>query len=492
VIERLGDRTYTRKVFDREDGKRVSHFHLGHIHYRPTPGAALEEVNLQWEDMGTHWRMVQASYRVFVAKDFAAADLIRFDSRFEGADQTVFYEPRALVWATGRNMGNVQPFRTHQAVTGALTGDTIRYTDAFGAGLHVEVSLRRSGISKELVIDSQAAVGAPPTANHRLVWMNRYRSTGVTGVLDTTGRTWNGNGTFDDAADNGFRLSGDAGPGIFVRPARAEDASGRYTRLPVVWASRDAALWQAKLIPNAVLTQATYPLRADTVTSFFAGAGDGYVEDASSASWDVVHDATSGTLADPTGTTLRVGVGFFNPGQFNIRRAFFPVDTSGLPDGDSISAATFYAKPSALTANADDDGDDWFVLVGPTTQASNTTLAVGDYDQCEAINTPQEITGSRHDYSTFSTSAYTSWALNATGLSIVSKTGYTLIGMREGHDVIDSQYNGPNNNSNQLRFHTSEATGTSNDPYLEVTHSSGVRRVPLLHINQAVNRASTF
>lgn len=464
-------RTYTRRVEDLGGGVRRTQCHVGHIHFRDDATGAFEPIDHTWVDEGTHWSMTRASYRMRVAKDFAAPSLIHYQNRFEGAAHDLTYEPHSLVWATGRDLADVRPFRAQQAVQGVVVGHTIRYSNAFGPGLHFEVTLRGSGFTKELVIRRRADLEAPPTAAHRLVLLSRYTPTGGVSLKDASGRTWKGDGEFDDPNDDGFSLAEPNGRHSIVRPAYIVESDANETRhrCPVIWTQRNGSTWQAKVLPTAVLTSGVYPLRADTVTSFFAGAGDGWVYN-TNASWATMHAAATGSSADPTGTTLRVGTG--NTPNPDCRRAFFPVDTSGIPDGDTITAATFYAKVQALTSNGDNDGDDWFVLVGPTSQASPTTLGTADFDTCGAVTSPQEITSDRKDYSSLpAVGSYASWALNSTGLSIVSKTSYTLIGMREGHDVLNSAYSGAST-TNQVRFYTSEQAGTTDDPYLEVTHAA--------------------
>lgn len=486
-------RTYTRKVFDMGGGVTRARCHIGHIHYRDDVTGDLVPVDYTWVDRGTYWEMARASYRLRVAKDFGAPNLIQYSNRFDGASHDLVYEPHSLVWATGRDLASVQVFRTQQSVQGVVSGNSIRWANAFGNGLHFELTLRMSGFTKELVIQRRNVLDTPPTAQHRLVLLSRYQRTGVA-VKDSTGRQWDEQGEFDDANDDGFKLE-EASGGRFslVRAAYMVESDYDNTRhrCPVVWTNRNGAMWQAKVLPTAVLNNGTYPLRADTVTSYYASAGDGYAE-ASSTTWDLTHDH-AGSSADYTSTTTRVSVGKFT--NWNIRRSFFPVDTSGIPDGATINSATFYAKCSSVNDNEDDDGDDFFVIVGPTSQASNTSLVAGDYDACGAIDSPQELTDDRKDFSAFSAASYASWALNATGLSNVSKTGYTLLGLREGHDVIDSSTPDVTNVDNQLRFYTSEQSGTGDDPYLEVdyTDSGGaVRGIAFGNRGVAFNGGRTF
>jgi hypothetical protein len=208
-----------------------------------------------------------------------------------------------------------------------------------------------------------------------------------------------------------------------------------------------------------------------TVSTFFAGPGDGWAE-GFDAAWNGAHDlATANGGTDPTSTILRVMSAIFGA-AFSLRRAWFPFDTSALPNGDDVSAATFSAWCTSQNGNGDPDGDDWFNIVGPTTQADPTTLVDADFDTCGAVDSPTEMSSDRKLYSAHTVGAYNNWILNAAGLALISKTAYTLIGMREGHDVLDSPYAGAVDTANQVRFSTSEETGTTQDPKLVVTHAA--------------------
>lgn len=201
----------------------------------------------------------------------------------------------------------------------------------------------------------------------------------------------------------------------------------------------------------------------------YSGAGDGQVKNnPGSTNWATVHDATNGSAFDSTGTIANAMVDK-DVANFEITRTFFPTDTSSLGAGATITAATFKGYVIGVY-NADDDGDDWINVV-QTSQASNTVLATEDYDQCGAVSNPTEG-ATRIDYTGLATSAYTTWTLNATGLTWINPTGYTLIGLREGHDAINSAFAGANNTNDGIQINTSEQTGTANDPYMTITYTA--------------------
>ena len=97
------------------------------------------------------------------------------------------------------------------------------------------------------------------------------------------------------------------------------------------------------------------------------------------------------------------------------------------------------------------------------------SLADGDFDQIVSINNPT-AGASDTDITSLSAGGYRTITLNATGRGWISKTGYTKLGLREGHDAVDSA---PSDSTfTGVQIQTADFTGTSRDPYLEVTYTS--------------------
>ncbi len=207
--------------------------------------------------------------------------------------------------------------------------------------------------------------------------------------------------------------------------------------------------------------------KAIAQTSYYVGVGDGHTE-MYALVWDTAHDAVTALYVSYAATTFRIQsrkeAGAAN---YTIRRGFFPTDTSALPDNAVISAATFYLWADSVI-NTDNDGDDW-VNVVQTSQPDHTLLALADYDLCGAVDNPTEG-ATRVAMTGISTVAYTTFALNATGLTWISLTDHTLLGMREGHDAIDSPVAEGTNDVVTAR--ASEYAGTANDPYLSVSYTT--------------------
>ncbi|NTW31244.1 MAG: immunoglobulin domain-containing protein [Bacteroidetes bacterium] len=200
---------------------------------------------------------------------------------------------------------------------------------------------------------------------------------------------------------------------------------------------------------------------------FYSGVGNGYANDWGYSTWDGAHDALSG-----------IGIGqedLFKAYShkadqgFYFIRSFFPFYTAYLPDDATYISATFNAYITGKI-NSDNDGDDWINIIGQTTQASFSALEVSDFDQCGAVNNPTEG-ATRIDIGNILINDWKVWTLNPTGLSWISKTGYTALGMREGHDCIDSPIVGSGEYSSGIDGRSSYYTGITYDPYLSVTYT---------------------
>lgn len=218
--------------------------------------------------------------------------------------------------------------------------------------------------------------------------------------------------------------------------------------------------------------------RGNTTSTFYAGSGDGgilgYVSSAtpSSGEWDTLHDATTLAEAGLAGLVSTTNSGdvyavraFRQSGAAGIQigRSFFPIDTSSLPDSDTIDGATFSVYGNSFASASLEMG-----LV-ETSQASTSSLSLTDFDQCGAINSATE--GATRVTANSATDQYWDWTLNATGLSWINKTGTTKLGLRSAEDLDDAY---PASDQDK-RFNTdySESGGTSTDPKLVVEHSAG-------------------
>ena len=226
-----------------------------------------------------------------------------------------------------------------------------------------------------------------------------------------------------------------------------------------------------KYIPVSFFDGATLPVYTDTTSTFYPDPNvettsvDGHVSYFTAAAWSTVHDATVGsTVADSDASATIQG--YNDSGFAGVSRIFTLFDTSSIPNNATINSAT-YSLFESTTFNGANDGND-FVSVVTTSPASNTALALEDYDQIGT--TEQHTTAERKDITTgIADNAYNNWTLNATGISNISLTGITKFGAREGHDLLNTP---PGSSYNEATFLSAETAGTTSDPKLVVVYTA--------------------
>jgi hypothetical protein len=409
--------------------------------------------------------MTKHNYELEVAKDFAAPLLMRYSNKFEGADHTITYEPYALAWYD-HTTDDVQIFRNQQSVQGVQTGNSIYYTNAFGNGVDFEITLQRSGFKKEVVIPNKPAVfPTPPTPNHRLVALFKYGGSGLK-VLKDTQEEWDGNTYFD--SDGGFELAETANPVAksFIKPAYAVDSSEipKSTSLRVMWVKRNNQLWQGKEIPLDKMANATFPVRFDTVTSYYAGAGDGVHLVFGESSYSNARTVTS---ADLTTYTAAQNDNYFQIGyqgatDWRNGRLHLPFDTSGIGSGNTVSAASVFVKGEEHNGTTDIKD----VTIVEST-ASPTTPSDADYNNIGST----EFTNTRQQILADGSVAYMEFALNASGIANVDVTGTSQFAILHEWDIDAATLT--SSDYSRYRWFFSERAGDTDDPYIEVTYSGG-------------------
>lgn len=272
----------------------------------------------------------------------------------------------------------------------------------------------------------------------------------------------------DDAGNPTFNLI------TYARPA--------FTKKDDVWYEIEYARVPADIFYKEYQEEAPLSFifgrtaRADTI---YAGAGDGFVS-YTYDTWATARGATTGTAADSTNTLIGAYSTYLyvKSGSNGIYRAFLPFNTSTIPATAAITGASLNVY---VTAKYDGDNDtEAYMTVVRTSQATHTTLVTADYDN---ITTTEGIdSGERKDITGISTSAYLTFTLNATGIGWIAKSGIssncsatagiTCLGLREGHDNTNTSIAQTfSSYSSGIEFSSSEASGTSQDPYLSVTYS---------------------
>lgn len=153
-------------------------------------------------------------------------------------------------------------------------------------------------------------------------------------------------------------------------------------------------------------------------------------------------------------------------------------DTSSIPDTDTISSATL-----SLSGNGTSAWDMSDVIT-----ATQRTLEVVEHDTTSntaitATDMPVSTFGATSwasfdpgsDGSSWNDAGYNDFTFNATGISNVSKTGVTKLGILTGAELNNSE---PGKSATDyawwnVQIYFADQTGTTNDPKFTVEHSAG-------------------
>jgi RHS repeat-associated protein len=220
-----------------------------------------------------------------------------------------------------------------------------------------------------------------------------------------------------------------------------------------------------------------YPVYADLVLSVYAGSGDGYITSSpygAYGSWDIQRNNYIGRDADYTDIEMGVGTAIYNldANYLAFRHGFLSFDTSSLPENINISNADLKLY---VRGKLDGQNDQYSYLnVVEGRQVATSSLVNTDYGLCGNATTSPSTGSSDKDITGISTNAYTTFNLNATGTAWISTTGYTKLCLRDGHDMTNHSYAGGGSywKEETVWFATSETSGTSSDPYLEITYTA--------------------
>jgi len=203
---------------------------------------------------------------------------------------------------------------------------------------------------------------------------------------------------------------------------------------------------------------------------------DGYVgEDDGAAcntarSWADLIAVTSGNQPNYTNATFfpvdiqACGTGDTDQWR-NIRRGITVFDTSAIPDTNAISAATLSLyitdKSDPLSITPD-------MCVYDSTLATDTEIVAGDFDQTGSTAFSSAIT-----YASISTSAYNDFALNASGIAAIVKTGTSGFSIKnKNYDADAVAPTWSDAGESYVTSASSDGGNIEQSPKLVVTHSA--------------------
>jgi len=261
------------------------------------------------------------------------------------------------------------------------------------------------------------------------------------------------------ASPNGYAFA--TGRDVKISGVWQPELTARFRCYDLLGKRLELGLKVATISPFIATNPQFAPVMFGITTSFFAGAGDGDVANRNVASFSACRGATTGTTLNQGGDVRTLEFTIFS-GNYYIGRAFYPTDTTALTSSAVITAATLNVYGGTASTNADSQS----IGLTANTQADPATLATTDFNDI-TLDSPTE--GATHKtYASWTNSAYNAFALNATGLTFISKTGYTKIGLRATGDINNGV---PTVGENYIHASSSATAGTSNDPYLEVVYT---------------------
>ncbi len=200
-----------------------------------------------------------------------------------------------------------------------------------------------------------------------------------------------------------------------------------------------------------------YPVVIDATANLLSTTSDGEINVTNGATYAAARDAASGSVVDTT-TTGKIGQKTQGP-KYNVYRFFVFFDSSSIPAGSSISAATL-----SLYGSTDDSNADFDITISngqptyPTDPLTGTDFAITNYSG----------NGGSLNTSGFSTGAYNDITMNATGLTWINigAGATTKLAILSSEDINNSAPTGKEN----IIVSTAEATG--NEPKLDVTYTT--------------------
>lgn len=153
--------------------------------------------------------------------------------------------------------------------------------------------------------------------------------------------------------------------------------------------------------------------------------------------------------------------------NYNAGRNIFIFDTSGIPDSDTISSATFSIKS---TTDAGSGAETTYpangALVGVTGTPDGNTSDYGKVNETRYADTDVLRSAFANGVA-----SYKDWVMNATGIANINKTGNTNLGIRASNQFSDSTV--PTARS-FAKGYFSAASGTTDDPKLVIEHEVGI------------------
>lgn len=175
---------------------------------------------------------------------------------------------------------------------------------------------------------------------------------------------------------------------------------------------------------------------------------------------------TSGQNANATGLdTYTIAATTANQWRY-LGQGHFGFDTSAITDTDTIDSATFSIYGSTTNGGKVDNNSHSVSVVESTYSAP---IGSNDYEAIGSTKFASDMT-----ITAWTDSAYNDFALNASGLANISKTGTDKFALALEADVSATAPSWTSGNAAGVDTTYSEQTGTTQDPKLVIEHTAAV------------------
>jgi len=430
-------RGYNFIDIENPNGTRTAEFHTGHIHYKS--GTEFKPINANLVKTGSIYQVKDASYSCIVPE--YADDWFTFTNLFgTGSADSI----------------RMKPIGAQHVLGSKLDDYTVWYENAMGSGISLKTTSNNQTFKKEFVLGSKLNYADVNLSFEVAGSITSFSSDGISYTIDDL-KSLTKFGDLKLIANKETLIKQP------IISDSGEEPKSQNIKFAIDLDNKKLKL--TKVLPKEFLSGATYPVYTDDTTSYFSIAtGDGSVKMSSGLSWDTIHNETNG-IQISTGSFIQILTG--SGATTYICRAFFPFDTSGL-SANAIFVSGVIGIHPYIIIDIDNDGNDFIAVVGSTTQAGTGSLILSDYSKCGSTHNPVLCTGSI-DIGTMASGTAALFVLNASGLSIINKTGISYFGMREGHDINDH----PVSDGAGIYCWGSEKANTKDDPYLTVYYTTG-------------------
>ena len=472
--EIIANRTETSKTFVNPDKTMTTRIYEEPIHYQSSQGSWQEiDTTIRLSDDSNYtYQMQDSVYKVKVKKYFNEKDFL------EITDNNVVYRITAdpLYWL---NEKDEQELITEpQHVEAYTQGSSVVFENAYGPGLDFRVDLDQAKFDKWLIINDLIALGTGPSENLK---------TGSKVSLNTPFKIsfaeqniqlfQNGKSLLPltkkvellsncpTCSSIDLIVKGELGffsisPPFYQENTTKPEVEKKLMNWHLVPLGENQVDFQMDfLVDLNDLQTAHFPIMINADTTYYGETADGWIY---GISWLYTDARATSDSCSNSSSTNNVGQKYQYDAdeKYQVHRLYFSFDTSGIPDGDTITSALIYLASAGDASVADFDIDVYRYAWSEALCSSQEANYDGAYGGSATLEGTLRNTASGWVAGT-----YYNMSVDTDG---ISKTGDTKYSVVSGEDVDGSA---PTINEYVIVY-MADNSGTTYDPYLEITHST--------------------